>query len=147
MNRLKNILHNTIDALGFFIVKLKSPKYIRAGKCKMCGTCCRNITFKISKEFIKQKEQFEVLKEWDKRYENFYITGQDNEGILLFTCKSLGNDNKCTSYMFRAWYCRAYPFVKTDFIAAGGKELDGCGFYFKPTKDFKTFLEEKQSTS
>ncbi len=127
--------------LNLLYQKNFGPKYIKAGSCKQCGNCCRTITFKVKDDFIKDVDTFEKLKKWQKRYENFYVSGCDENGILLFTCKSLGDDNKCKSYFSRSLFCRAYPFVKTDFIAAGGKTIEGCGFYYKSSVDFDSLLQ------
>jgi Fe-S-cluster containining protein len=127
----------------FFLLfqKIKGARYIRAGKCKKCGLCCRMITFKTGDKFITEEAEFERLKNWQKHYNHFFISGKDENGILLFTCKSLSEDNTCRNYRMRSWFCRSYPHVKTDFIAAGGTTLEGCGFYFKSSKEFRKFLE------
>jgi Fe-S-cluster containining protein len=125
------------------IKKFQSPKFIMDGSCKRCGTCCRMITFKIQDKFITSEEEFERLKIWQPRYKHFFISGKDEEGILLFTCKSLDDDNLCKNYMFRSLYCKSYPRIKSDFIAAGAETLEGCGFYYKSSVEFKSFLSKK----
>lgn len=135
-------MKNVKSCLKLLFDKLFGAKYIRAGKCKQCGVCCRNITLKANEHFLTTEEQFESLKKWQKKYNHFFISGKDKHGILLFTCKSLGADNRCKSYLVRSWFCRAYPFIKTDFIAAGGQTLEGCGFYFTSSVKFKDCLKE-----
>lgn len=127
-------------SLRFQFSKLFSSKFILKGKCKKCGKCCRNIVFYIEDKPIKTKEQFEKLKEWKKSYKNFYISGIDDDEALLFTCKSLNENNTCRDYMFRAIGCRNYPKIDKDFIINGGKPLDGCGYYFGVDKDFRDYL-------
>lgn len=119
----------------------KQNGFVRKGKCKMCGKCCRNITFKIKEEFVTTAEQFEDLKKWDKKYGNFYISGADEKGILLFTCKSLSEDNRCKAYYFRSPYCRSYPKIDSLKAYNGAETLEGCGYYFEPKKEFKEFLK------
>lgn len=121
--------------------KFLGPKYIRAGKCKQCGVCCRTITFKHNEKFITRVEDFDSLKNWQKRYNNFFISGKDKDGILLFTCKWLTKENKCKYHWLRSWFCRAYPFVKTEFIARGGQTLDDCGFYYTASKSFDDIVK------
>lgn len=124
--------------------KFFGPKYIKAGSCKQCGVCCRNITLRIGDDFISTEKQFELAKKHEKYYENYLMTEKDERGIMLFACKFLTKSNKCGAYWRRSLYCRTYPFIKTDFIAAGGTTLDGCGYYFKPSDDFKDILEQSK---
>ena len=72
----------------------------------------------IEDEYVKTEEQFESLKNFDPKYNNFEINGKNEFGVLLFKCKSLNQNNKCKDYLFRSLYCRAYPFV-TDKIRMG----------------------------
>ena len=121
-----------------------SAKFVRKGKCNQCGNCCRNIMLSIKKdEPIMSEKQFESVKKWDKFYNHFYISGKDTSGILLFTCKELGDNNKCKVYKFRGLGCRLYPQVNVRYLIKGIKMLDGCGFYFEPNKDFKSFLSNR----
>ncbi len=107
-----------------------SPKFIRSGSCKQCGQCCRKITINYHGKFLTEKHEFEQLQLEQPRYKNFFTTGKE-DGILVVTCKSLGDDNTCKSYRFRSLYCRIYPRIKTKYIAAGAQTLDGCGFYYE----------------
>lgn len=129
--------------IKFFFQKYTSSKYVKKGKCNMCGNCCRNILLYIEEEPIKTAEQFEKVKEWEKHYRNFYISGKDEKGALLFTCSEIDDNNRCKVYFFRGLGCRMYPKKNTKFLINGGKPLDGCGFYFEPNKEFKNFLNDK----
>lgn len=120
---------------------LNRPKYIRRGSCKKCGNCCRNIVFYIKDDLITTEEQFERLKKWKWKYNHFYISGRDDDGALLFTCKSLNEENYCTSYKFRSLYCRSYPKLDSKALKKGMELLDGCGYYYESTVKFKDFLE------
>ncbi|OGI00361.1 MAG: hypothetical protein A2Y25_09505 [Candidatus Melainabacteria bacterium GWF2_37_15] len=108
---------------------MKRPKGLK-GHCKKCGSCCRNITFAIKKDYIKTEEDFERLKKFDRKYNHFFISGQDEDGVLLFTCKSLTDDNLCRDYFFRSLYCRLYPKIQMKHLKTGGELLDGCGYSF-----------------
>ncbi len=125
----------------FFKKKFQSSKYILTGKCKQCGQCCRNIVFVIKDDYVKTEEQFERLKEFKKIYNHFYISGRDKDRALLFTCKSLRDDNKCKDYLWRSFFCRNYPQIIPKFIYNGGTPLDNCGYQFKVDKKFHEFLE------
>lgn len=95
----------------------------------------------IDDEYVKTEEQFENLKTFDKKYHHFEIYGKNEKGILLFKCKSLGNDNLCKSYWFRSLYCRAYPLI-TEKIRLGGYEtFETCGFNIVVDKSFDEFLK------
>ena len=127
--------------LKFLYQNLTSSKYIRKGKCLKCGNCCRNILLYIEEEPIKTEEQFEKVKQWEKHYNWFYISGKDERGALLFTCKAIDDNNRCKVYFFRGLGCRMYPKKDTKFLINGGKPLDGCGYYFEPDKKFESYMK------
>ena len=130
-----------IKYIKFFVQKFQSAKFVRKGKCNGCGACCRNILLFSSDDIpVVSEEQFEKIKEWDKHFKNFYISGKSETGSLLFTCRELDENNRCKVYFFRGLGCRQYPKKNTKFLINGGKPLDGCGYYFEPDKDFKSFL-------
>ena len=87
------------------------------------------------------EQQFKLAIEWDKFFNNFYISGKDECGVLLFTCKEIDENNRCKVYWFRGLGCRLYPRANVKYLINGGKMLDGCGFYFEPDKSFKSFLK------
>ena len=141
-NKIKNFIQYIFQEISFFYKKkFQSSKYILKGHCVRCGACCRNIVFKIDDKFVKTEEDFEELKKIKKIYNHFYISGKDKDRALLFTCKSLTDDNRCKDYFFRSFYCRNYPYIIPEFIANGGKPLDGCGYYFDVDKKFSEFLK------
>lgn len=127
--------------LKFFVQYLSSAKYIKKGKCNKCGNCCRNILLSVEDELIKTEAQFEKVKEWDKHYHNFFISGKSETGALLFTCKEIDENNRCKVYLFRGIGCRMYPKKDTKFLINGGKPLEGCGFYYEANRPFKSFLK------
>lgn len=130
-----------LKTIRFHIQKLLSSKFIIKGKCKKCGQCCRNIVFFIGDSTIKTEPQFESLKKFNKSYNHFFISGVDDDKSLLFTCKSLSDDNTCRDYLFRSINCRNYPKINKTFIVNGGKSLDGCGFYFDVDKNFSKYID------
>ena len=133
-----------IKHIKFFIQKLQSSKFVRKGKCLGCGACCRNILLYASDDIpVVSEKQFEKIKEWEKHFRNFYISGKSETGALLFTCRELDENNRCKVYFFRGIGCRQYPKKNTKFLINGGKPLDGCGYYFEADRDFKSYLKEK----
>ena len=133
--------------IKFLFQYLSSSRYIKKGKCNGCGNCCRNILLYIEDDPITTEEQFEKVKEWEKHYHNFYVSGKSENGPLLFTCKEIDENNRCKVYFFRGLGCRQYPKKDTKFLINGGKPLDGCGYYFEPTKSFKSYFETNKKDS
>ena len=130
--------------LKFFFQKFSSSKFVRKGKCLGCGACCRNILLFSDDDIpVISEKQFEKIKERDRHFCNFYISGKSENGALLFTCKELDENNKCKVYFFRGLGCRQYPKTDKKFLINGGKPLDGCGYYFEPDKKFDSFISEK----
>ncbi len=137
-----NFLKYLLQLLKFcYEKKFKSSKYILSGKCRQCGHCCRNIVFVIGENRVCTEKQFELLKNFKEIYHHFYISGKDTDGALLFTCKSLSDDNKCKDYKIRSLFCRNYPQIIPDFIYNGGTPFDCCGYKFKINKKFEDFLK------
>ncbi len=123
----------------------KTPRFILKGSCKKCGNCCRNITFIVGKEYLRHEKEFENLKTLDSKYNNFFISGRDEDGILLFTCRSLGDDNLCSNYALRSLYCRLYPKIMRKHIRAGAEMLEGCGYYIESNVNFEEILKNLHS--
>lgn len=142
---IKNIFEDTVQ---YIKNKLFSSKYVVKGKCKKCGKCCSTILFCDENGYIKTEEDFLELQRENRRYRHFEISGKVEDknnsffnGALMFRCKSLGEDGRCTKYFLRSLYCRDYPSINSTFIHNGGETLDGCGFYFDVSKKFKDYLE------
>ncbi len=131
-----------IKYLNYILNRFKSSKYVRKGKCSKCGACCRNILLYTERGIaVTSEEQFEKIKEFDKHFKNFYISGKNESGKLLFTCREIDENNRCRMYLFRGLVCRTYPKPDSYFLANGGELLDGCGYYFEPDKSFKSYLK------
>lgn len=135
------MIKNLFLYLKFYYFKLFTSKYRIKGKCNHCGACCKNIVFMIEDNYVTTEEQFEKLKEFDKKYYHFEISGKNDKGAILFRCKSLNNNNKCRDYFFRSVYCREYPQI-TEKIRLGGFEtFDTCGYEIAPDKQFIEYLK------
>ena len=129
------------DDLKFFLNKNFSNRVKIEGKCKSCGECCRTIVFYVGDVPVTTKEQFELLKKWDKKYNNFEIFGTAPDGVLYFKCKALKDNGKCRVYFFRSIACRLYPKYNSFFFTRGYELKDTCGYYQKTSKQFKDFVK------
>ena len=134
--RLKNFLS---DIKFYFERIFSNPQKIK-GKCKNCGECCKTIVFYVGENPISNEEQFELLKKWDKKYNNFVINGKAADGALYFKCRALKDNNKCGMYFLRSLACRMYPKYKTSFFTRGEGLKPSCGYYID-VKSFKDFLK------
>lgn len=129
------------ESLKFFVKKITSSKFVVTGKCRKCGTCCRNITFFIGNRIVTSDDEFRKMQEFDKKYRNFEISGKGEKGELLFRCKALKDDGSCGVYWFRSINCRLYPRINQKFVYDGGVPLDSCGYRFCVNKKFKDYLK------
>lgn len=129
------------ENVKFFFSRLLSSKYVVRGKCRQCGNCCRNILFYIGSKVVTTEDEFERMKKFEKKYNNFYINGRGKNGELLFACKALKQDGKCSVYRFRSVMCRIYPRISQKFVYDGGEPLDGCGYKFVVSKKFKDYFD------
>lgn len=132
--------NNLFKSLKLFISMVFAPKYRLKGNCKQCGRCCRNIVFYNDNKPITEDDDLEKLIKEDRHLISFYVSGKNEKGELLFTCKSLGEDNKCRHYWFRSLYCRRYPLVKSLKTGQYLQPEDYCGYKIVPVKSFKDYL-------
>ena len=148
-NFLYNIKSFFQDIIQHFKNKMFSSKYVVKGKCKRCGQCCSTILFSDENGYIKTPEDFIKLQKRNPKLFQFTINGIVNDvdkdnpqfGALLFKCKALKEDGRCSQYFFRSFFCRDYPAINSQFIQMGGTTLDGCGYYFDVDKKFKEYLK------
>ena len=133
-------LKNFLADLKFNLERIFSNPQKVKGKCKGCGECCRTIVFYVGENPVKTEEQFELLKNWDKKYNSFEINGVASDGALYFKCKALRDDNKCGMYFFRSIACRMYPKYQSSFFTRGEGIKQNCGYYIE-TKKFEEFLK------
>lgn len=139
------------DIIQYLKNRVFSSKYIVKGKCKQCGQCCATILFSDENGYIKTPEDFIKLQRKNHKLNMFAINGRVDDvdennqqfGALLFKCKVLGEDGKCTRYFFRSLFCRDYPSINSHFIQMGGTTLDGCGYYFDVDKKFSDYISKE----
>ena len=129
------------EDIVFYLKSVLSNKQRVKGHCKACGLCCRTIVFYVGENVVKTEEQFELLKRWDKKYNNFEIAGRSYDGAIYFKCKALKADGKCGVYPFRSVACRMYPKYQAPFFTRGEGLKKECGYYFEPDKKFEEYLK------
>ena len=120
--------------------KILGRKYLRKGECKQCGKCCTEIHIRHSKNFIKDEEEFEKLKDLHYFYNFLEVVGKNEIG-LIFACTKLDRETgKCTAYRQRAVLCRTYP--QESIFMLGGIISEDCGYYFEPIHTFEEVFEK-----
>jgi uncharacterized protein len=124
----------------FFFGKVLGRKYIRTGKCKACGRCCREIYVRHASDIIKDEEEFDKLKGSHFFYSYLKVTGKSETG-LVFECTMLDKEKGiCTAYKRRALLCRQYPVE--EIFMMGGEISENCGFKFIPIESFETVFNK-----
>ncbi|MFM7469016.1 MAG: YkgJ family cysteine cluster protein [Vampirovibrionales bacterium] len=119
---------------------LKGKTYHRHGGCNGCGRCCEEIFLGHEGGLIQSVEMWEAIKEDHPHYGWFTPIELRDQG-LLFRCKKLGADKRCTDYENRPQFCRDYP--SEDGIILGGCQPLECSYWFSPAHTFKDVLSEK----
>ena len=129
------------------IFRLLGFKHWRNGKCNNCGECCKTITLRFSGKLLTRESEFEYLQKKIKRYQHFTIFGKADNGVLLFKCNYLDENNRCSVYHLRSFLCRTYPHFDNKFIKLGGKPLPGCGYYYEPIVHFDEVLKKTKKVA
>jgi|GEM_PF-1108488 len=119
----------------------KPHDYFRLGRCRRCGSCCRDVALTVGGRKITKVEEYESLVAEDDRYLIFVQKGVDKDGALLFSCKKLDSRNRCTIYRDRPQVCVDYP--DPDLIRCGTDVIEGCGFYLVSPHDFRRILKDE----
>lgn len=121
------------------------PEYVRQGACQGCGACCRTIGVIIPK-FLCRPWGIRYFAWWHGHRFNFEYLGHEGN-MLVYTCRHLTDDNRCSIYRFRPRLCREFPRPQL----WGHPDLhDGCGFYFtkcNASAFAKTLAETQRSAS
>lgn len=112
--------------------------YKITGECKQCGKCCN---YMYSYDTYTEKE-FKIMQFLYPAYRRFYIKGKDEDGNLIFACKLVTKDGKCSVYNKRLAMCKRYPVKKLRHKA---QLHDGCGYKVEDIK-FEDFLNKKNRT-
>jgi len=129
---------------GFFryiFLKIQGKEVIRTGTCHQCGKCCTNFNLKSKGSWIYTKAQFDDLINESPEYSRLKVIGQDNRGLLQFSCKLLQEDGKCGDYKNRLPICKDYPNVSRYY--SGNYLPERCGFNLEAVVPFEKILNKK----
>lgn len=107
-------------------------KYKIEGECNKCGKCCRQIRA----YGMKDEKELKFMQFIFPSYKRFYITGKDNNGELILSCKYIMDNGLCMVYNARPSVCKKYPAKSIHFNA---EMIDGCGYKIIKKK-FKDYL-------
>ena len=132
---------NILKAIYYEICSYFIPEkiyYEIEGKCKQCGKCCN---YMYSYDTYTEKE-FKIMQFLYPPYKRFYIKGKDEHGNLIFACKLVTPDGKCSVYNKRLRMCRNYPVKRLKQKRA---LHEGCGYIVKDIK-FTDYLKKNSPT-
>lgn len=133
MKKLVDIVKTIIyEILSEFVPERVS--YEITGECKQCGKCCN---YMYSMDTYTEKE-FKIMQFLYPKYKRFYIKGKDEFGNLIFACKLVTPDGKCSDYKHRLRMCKNYPAKRINYPA---KLHDGCGYKVN-IKTFDDYLNK-----
>lgn len=107
--------------------------YEITGECKQCGKCCN---YMYSYDTYTEKE-FQIMQFLFPAYKRFYIKGRDEFGNLIFACKLVTKDGKCSVYKKRLPMRKKYPVRRLRHKAI---LHEGCGYKVKDI-NFKDYLK------
>ena len=97
------------------------------GACKQSGNCCRNLILVHRGKPIDSHDGFRHMAAGDREARMFVPRESISpDGLLRFSCKNLGSDNRCAIYATRPQMCREYP--SASMFERGGSLLSGCGY-------------------
>ena len=130
---------------AFLIASFKKSEFVRRGKCRRTGQCCRAIGLVLPRWMIRQAVLVRVVQAWHWLRYNFTLLGvQDN--MLVYECCYLTLKNSCGIHWRRPALCRNFP--KTPLF--GVRKLhEGCGFFFVKRfgVSFEDVLQKKRCHS
>ncbi|MDR1996915.1 MAG: YkgJ family cysteine cluster protein [Candidatus Margulisbacteria bacterium] len=108
--------------------------YRRAGRCRQCGECCKNILIGIEPRMLRIAALRNFAIWWNKYFNNLYLIGSFlDDGLMVFGCNYLRDDGRCGNYnLSRPVFCFEYPRLFKYFEKP--VELPGCGFKFVARK-------------
>lgn len=86
------------------------------------------------------EKEFKIMQFLYPAYKRFYIKGKDEEGNLIFACKLVTPEGKCSVYKKRLAMCKQYPIKRLRHKAI---LHEGCGYKVEDVK-FKDFLTDNK---
>lgn len=143
------ILENLITTLRLRIEgpirRLLGQYYMRTGKCRGCGGCCRDMKLLYKNWKITEASDFAGLVAEDPLYERFQPKAHP-DGAMTFTCRFIGSDNRCSDYRNRPGACRDYPDPSL-IQRFGGEMINGCGYRVFLLVSFSDVLSQEMGNS
>lgn len=127
-----NSILNIINEIKSYFVPEKMS-YEIVGECKQCGKCC-NYIYSLD---TYSEQEFKFMQAIFPSYRRFYIKGKDEKGNLIFACKLVTEEGKCSVYQKRPLVCKRYPNAK---IAYDADLHEGCGYKIVK-KSFQDYLK------
>ena len=118
------------ELLSYFVPQ--KIKYTIEGECRKCGNCCRQIR----SYGLKNEKDLKIMQFFLPHYRRFFITGADEQGNIILSCKYLSEQGLCSVYEKRPSLCKNYPLKQLNYNA---QMPDGCG-YRVVKKEFKDYL-------
>jgi Fe-S-cluster containining protein len=115
--------------------------YTRTGGCTECGKCCTDIYLLYDERTIETIEEFDALRADNPDFDQFKPLETTAKGVV-FACRHLGEDNRCTTYEQRPTLCRLYP--SEDMMLRGGYLPEECGYVFTLRQTFSQVLKTAQ---
>jgi len=114
----------------YIVGTLGKTEYVRQGKCKRCGKCCRLLALILPKSLAKRNSIVRVIIIWHRLAMNFHYVGKE-DGWLMYRCgyykESCDGTGGCSIYPFRHRLCRFFP--KQGLYGHPSLHED-CGFKF-----------------
>lgn len=127
INIIKSFIY---EILSYFVPQ--KQKYTITGKCNKCGKCCKEI----HSFGMKNENDLKFMQRIFPWYNFFYISGFDENGNIILSCKKLNDNGQCSIYKFRPLLCRNYP---KKYINFSTDMIEGCGYQIIK-KNFKDYL-------
>lgn len=122
-------------------LRLQKRELIIRGHCRQCGSCCRRIQIQQGRRWLSSRRAFKHLVRKHPEYQRFNIIGRDSQGLLLFECTWLLDDNTCSGHALRLDICRNFPAKEIFFC--GGQLPYGCGYNVEEVVPFDRILQDK----
>lgn len=129
---------SVVGFIRFVAMKMRGRSILVAGRCRGCGSCCRELSLEGSEGWLRSESSFQKIVEQYPEYNRFEITGKDSQGFLLFACSWLTDYGTCVDHEQRLALCRNFP--ESSLLFCGGKLPTGCGYRFNTVIPFEKIL-------
>lgn len=119
----------------------RKTAYVREGKCKQCGRCCKMIALIVPKGVSKRGYLVKFFKVWHKLAMNFEHVDEE-EGWLIYRCgyyrEECEGKGRCSIHPVRHRICRFFPRQR---LYDHPRLHPDCGFKFV-RRDVREKLDE-----